>query len=1470
MKKILSALVVAMLVFLTISQAIMPFKAKAAETGVTLEVGTEQQLKDALNNDLVTKIVLTNDLDLNATMNYTVKHDVTIEGGNHKVALNNSSFVSDLSGAASVVFSNINFTSTSRPIFKTSVVNYSVTLENITLNGTEAVSNTNGTTYVKGNNSITTTGTTDVFSVKNLIFDNASTTTIKNTGTANTIRAYSSGNVQINAGAKLSIDSQAMGIYLSGSQQELIVGDSATLDVVSRYEGVKGVDASATFSTGSKVKLNYQKASISSNSRIYINQITMTKSASVEALSSPIALYAVQISPSGKIVMDSVAYFDFRNENPAGLALYMEGNGGILQTTSQNIAAWEKGTDILGTPKYTWKNLTSLTDIYGNNSEVSTTNVPAFTTEFKNQNFERLSNGSITNDKPVINAADKTLKVGDTFDPKADVTASDTEDGDLTSAIEVTANNVDTSKPGTYEVTYKVTDSDGNETTKTITVTVGTNNKPVIEAADKTLKVGDTFDPKAGVTASDTEDGDLTSAIEVTANNVDTTKAGTYQVSYKVTDSDGNEATKTITVTVGTNNKPVIEAADKTIKVGDTFDPKADVTASDAEDGDLTSAIEVTANNVDTTKAGTYQVSYKVTDSDGNEATKTITVTVSTNDKPVINAADKTLKVGDTFDPKAGVTASDAEDGDLTSAIEVTANNVDTTKAGTYQVSYKVTDSDGNEATKTITVTVRTNDKPVINAADKTLKVGDTFDPKAGVTASDTEDGDLTSAIEVTANTVDPTTAGTYKVTYKVTDSDGNETTKTITVIVEKETTGTITANDFTIGTDSYVKGTYTGDVAKVQLVVNGEAKQAITVTGNAYQYYAKDKILNATDEVYVVALDANGKELDRTQVNVKKPTAGTITASDFTVGTDSYVKGTYTGDVAKVQLVVNGEAKQAITVTGNAYQYYAKDKILNATDEVYAVALDANGKELDRVQVNVKTPTAGTITTNDYVLGTDSYVTGDYTGDVAKVQLVVNDEVRQAITVTGNTYRYYAKNLITSVTDVVYAVALDANGKELDRKLVNIVQKITTGTVVPNDFQKGTDNYVTGTTTGDVAKISITVNGTEFSKIPVQADGTFSYYANNRILQVTDKVLVKGYDAQGNLLDSKEVKVTTKADTTGEIKLDSFKLGADSYITGSYTGDIAKIRVTKADQTYSTIPVSGGTLKYYAKNIVASATDIVMVEGLNSAGKVVSTKQLNIYTADGTITANSFQIGTDTYVTGTYTGDVTRVGLEVNGKVQSAIPVTNNAYQYYAKNLITSADDVVYAIGYDSLGNELNRVPVSIAGLAPVTGTITLDAFKVGNDTYVTGTYTGDITKVALVVNGKEQATIPATGNAIKYYAADLITSKDDVVTMIGYAADGRQVTEATLSLSEVTGTIAADSYKITDGYLTGTYTGDVSRVSVEINGTELKTIPVSADNTYRYYLKGQVTSTTDTVKVYGKDALGNVLSEATVTLTE
>ena len=439
------------------------------------------------------------------------------------------------------------------------------------------------------------------------------------------------------------------------------------------------------------------------------------------------------------------------------------------------------------------------------------------------------------NAAPVIHATDKTIEVGDEFDPRADVTAEDEEDGDITNKIEILKNDVNINEPGIYDVTYKVTDAQGASYTTTIKVTVNPkaadlNACPVIQATDKTLTVGDEFDPLADVTAKDEEDGDITDKIEILENEVDTTKPGKYEVTYKVTDSGGASHVKTIKVTVNPkmepiNAAPIIKAEDKTLTVGDTFDPMADVTATDAEDGNLTDKIEILNNEVDTTKPGKYEVTYKVTDRKGASYTKTITVTVNPkmevlNAIPTIKAEDKTITVGDTFDPKADVTAEDVEDGDLTDKIEVLKNEVDTTKAGKYEVTYKVTDRKGASRTKTITVTVNPkietlNEAPTIDVTDKEITVGDKFDPKDGVTAKDKEDGNLTDKIEILKNTVDPSKPGVYEVTYKVTDSKGASCTKTIKVTVKEKTPAPSKNNDKT--TTATPK---TGDSTNVSAVI--------------------------------------------------------------------------------------------------------------------------------------------------------------------------------------------------------------------------------------------------------------------------------------------------------------------------------------------------------------------------------------------------------------------------------------------------------------------------------------------------------------------------------------------------------------------------------------------------------------------------------------------------------------------------
>lgn len=86
-----------------------------------------------------------------------------------------------------------------------------------------------------------------------------------------------------------------------------------------------------------------------------------------------------------------------------------------------------------------------------------------------------------------------------------------------------------------------------------------TNTAPVISGvSNKEIKVGDVFNPLAGVTASDKEDGDLTSKITITGS-VDTSKVGAYNLTYSVADSNGLTSTAKSTITVVSNTTPEIQ-----------------------------------------------------------------------------------------------------------------------------------------------------------------------------------------------------------------------------------------------------------------------------------------------------------------------------------------------------------------------------------------------------------------------------------------------------------------------------------------------------------------------------------------------------------------------------------------------------------------------------------------------------------------------------------------------------------------------------------------------------------------------------------------------------------------------------------------------------------------------------------------------------------------------------------------------
>lgn len=579
--------------------------------------------------------------------------------------------------------------------------------------------------------------------------------------------------------------------------------------------------------------------------------------------------------------------------------------------------------------------------------------------------------GYLENTAPVIHATDRTIDQGSKFDPMEGVTATDKEDGNLTSQIVNDGSVVvDTNTAGDYRVMYYVEDANGVRTIKMVTITVKksstntTNNKPVITgAADKTITVGDVFDPKLGVTAFDTEDGDLTNKLFI-YSDVNTNKIGVYPIEYSVRDSNGNVTVASIKVTVKAktgvdNSAPVITATDKTIDQGSKFNPLAGVTATDKEDGDLTSNVTYDGF-VNTNAPGDYRITYQVKDSKGLVAKKVITVTVRkvSNDKPVIKGAvDQTINVGDAFDAKAGVTAFDTEDGDLTNKLVITSK-VNTNTPGMYAVDYRVTDSIGNTTTKTIIVSVLIkapgifdNTAPKLTAENKTVNQGSYFDPMAGVTAYDKEDGDLTSKI-THSGFVSTAQPGQYFLTYTVEDSVGLSSSKYIVITVKKTTNDqpiirnavnkTITVGDaFNPKDGIFVFDAEDGDLTG-KLVVTGKVD-----TNKAGTYPLEYSVTDSQGAKVTanITVTVKAKQLDNDVA---------IVANNFTIGKDTAVTGKVGSKITRVTVSVNNETLRMVVPKDGEFKVDILNKIDSTTDKVKIIGYNDNAIQLATEMVKV------------------------------------------------------------------------------------------------------------------------------------------------------------------------------------------------------------------------------------------------------------------------------------------------------------------------------------------------------------------------------------------------------------------------------------------------------------------------------------------------------------------------------------
>jgi hypothetical protein len=439
----------------------------------------------------------------------------------------------------------------------------------------------------------------------------------------------------------------------------------------------------------------------------------------------------------------------------------------------------------------------------------------------------------------------------------AGATATDNCDTGVTVTV---SGAVDVDVPGAYTLTYTATDDCGNSATATRTVTVADTIAPVItvNGGDTTIECHSVY-ADDGASADDACDGSVAVTL---SGSVDADVPGTYTITYTATDASGNSASATRTVTVVDTAAPVISVigGDITVECHTSY-ADAGATADDACEG----AVAVTASGaVNVNVPGTYTISYTATDSAGNSAgaTRTVTVVDTTAPSITINGGNATVECHTSYSD-AGASADDACD----AGVGVTqSGSVDVNVPGTYTITYTSTDASGNSASAVRTVTVVDTAAPVINVigGDATVECHTGY-TDAGATADDACEGNVT----VTASgTVDVNVPGTYTVTYTATDAAGNTATATRTVTVVDTVAPVITV----IGGNTTVEchGVYADAGATADDACEGPV--AVSTSGSV------DVNVPGTYTVTYTAIDAAGNAATATRtVAVVDTTAPTI-----------------------------------------------------------------------------------------------------------------------------------------------------------------------------------------------------------------------------------------------------------------------------------------------------------------------------------------------------------------------------------------------------------------------------------------------------------------------------------------------------------------------------------------------------------------------------------------------------------------
>ncbi|MBC2057645.1 hypothetical protein HCJ57_14050 [Listeria booriae] len=162
--------------------------------------------------------------------------------------------------------------------------------------------------------------------------------------------------------------------------------------------------------------------------------------------------------------------------------------------------------------------------------------------------------------------------------------------------------------------------------------------------------------------------------------------------------------------------------------------------------------------------------------------------------------------------------------------------------------------------------------------------------------------------------------------------------------------------------------------------------------------------------------------------------------------------------------------------------------------------------------------------------------------------------------------------------------------------------------------------------------------------------------------------------------------------------------------------------------------------------------------------------------------------------------------------------------------------------------------------------GVIIPSDYTVGEST-ITGSYTGDIVKAQLYVNG-QYISIGGTfvDGKFSYYVPAGLIKETDKVELVALDKDNNILDRKPVNVLAVKAALNPADYTVGQTNITGTYTGDVARAQLYVNGQYISTGGTFADGKFTYYVQAGLIKETDIVELVALDTNGNVVDRKPV----